>query len=268
MYPPNQPPSDEPGQEPQFGPPPSAPPPPVYGEAPPLYQPPGYQPPPQAQGTNGFAIAALVFGLLGGCLALIFGPIALSQIKKTGQQGRGMAIAGMVAFGVWLVIGVLIGVTAALSAKDTVTTSSGISPVTVPTASMPSLDYSTTSAASGSRSVSVTNLHVGECVDGIQNDQSNSRVTVTDCNNPHDAEVMYTYRMTDSAFPGTDESEREAQTTCKSQLEGMIRTSPMADRLAFLYLYPNSQESFSEDKGVICLVADKGDNKLTGKVNP
>jgi len=48
-------------------------------------------------GTNGFAIASMIFGILGGwVLALVFGLIALSQIGRTGESGRGMAIAGIV----------------------------------------------------------------------------------------------------------------------------------------------------------------------------
>ena len=66
--------------------------------------PPGYyQPVGVAQGTNGLAIASLVLGIvwlywIGSILAVIFGHIALSQIKKSGglQGGRGMAIAGLV----------------------------------------------------------------------------------------------------------------------------------------------------------------------------
>ncbi|KXO97829.1 peptidylprolyl isomerase [Tsukamurella pseudospumae] len=42
------------------------------------------------------AIVALVLGVAGGVLAIPFGHIALSQIKRTGEQGRGMAIAGLV----------------------------------------------------------------------------------------------------------------------------------------------------------------------------
>jgi hypothetical protein len=56
---------------------------------------------PQRQGTNGFSIAALVLGIVwiywvGSVLALIFGYVALSQIKKQGGGGRGLAIAGVV----------------------------------------------------------------------------------------------------------------------------------------------------------------------------
>jgi hypothetical protein len=52
---------------------------------------------------NGFAIASMVLGILwiwwiGSILAIIFGFVALSQIKASqgAQTGRGMAIAGLV----------------------------------------------------------------------------------------------------------------------------------------------------------------------------
>ena len=58
------------------------------------------------QRTNGFAITSLVCGILGFCAggalaaipAIVFGHIALAQINRSGgmEQGRGMAIAGLV----------------------------------------------------------------------------------------------------------------------------------------------------------------------------
>jgi hypothetical protein len=50
--------------------------------------------------TNGFAIASLVLGLiwlwwLGSVLAVVFGHVALRQIARSGQSGRGLAIAGL-----------------------------------------------------------------------------------------------------------------------------------------------------------------------------
>lgn len=72
------------------------------------YQQPGYQPygygQPAALGTNGMAIAAMILSICGlllcmfGVLSLaglILGVVALNQIKQTGQQGRGMALAGI-----------------------------------------------------------------------------------------------------------------------------------------------------------------------------
>jgi hypothetical protein len=53
-------------------------------------------PPPQAT-TNGLAIASLVTSLVGvGVVGVILGHIALAQIKRLGQAGRGMALAGVI----------------------------------------------------------------------------------------------------------------------------------------------------------------------------
>lgn len=72
---------------------------PAYGQQP-FGQPPqgpgygyGYAPKP---GTNGFAIASLVCAFFCTPLGLIFGFIARSQIKRTGQSGNGLALAGII----------------------------------------------------------------------------------------------------------------------------------------------------------------------------
>jgi Domain of unknown function (DUF4190) len=46
--------------------------------------------------TNGFAITALVLGIMGGALAIPFGHIARAQIRRTGEHGDGMALAGLI----------------------------------------------------------------------------------------------------------------------------------------------------------------------------
>jgi len=59
--------------------------------------------------TSGLAIASMVLGIIGGAiLSIIFGFVALSQIKKRNLRGRGMAIAGVVLGFVWSVIYVVI----------------------------------------------------------------------------------------------------------------------------------------------------------------
>jgi hypothetical protein len=60
--------------------------------------------------TNGLAIAAMVLGIvwvfwIGSILALVFGHVARDQIRRTGQGGDGMAVAGIVLG--WVGVGVL-----------------------------------------------------------------------------------------------------------------------------------------------------------------
>lgn len=97
---PDVPPSGQPGPGPgpqgQPGPPP--PPPggygPGYGPYPGPYGYPGYYPPPQL-GTNTMAILAIVFAFVFCPLGIVFGCIALKQLKRNPQEGRGLAIAGI-----------------------------------------------------------------------------------------------------------------------------------------------------------------------------
>ncbi len=56
---------------------------------------------------NGYAIAAFVLGLtwvfwIGSVLALIFGPLSLTQIGRTRERGKGLAIAGIALAGAWM----------------------------------------------------------------------------------------------------------------------------------------------------------------------
>ncbi|MEU6832263.1 DUF4190 domain-containing protein [Nocardia beijingensis] len=83
-----------------------------YSQPQPQY---GYQTPYQpygvpSQGTNGMAIGALISSLvgfvtcgLGSIVGIILGVIALNQVKQTGQEGRGMALAG-----IWIGVGAIV----------------------------------------------------------------------------------------------------------------------------------------------------------------
>ncbi len=60
----------------------------------------GPPPYPAAKSTNGFAIAALVCPLVacgvGSILGIVFGHVARRQIKRTGEGGSGLALAGLI----------------------------------------------------------------------------------------------------------------------------------------------------------------------------
>jgi Domain of unknown function (DUF4190) len=74
-----------------------------YGPQPPYpaYQQ-SYSPYPPAPPTNGLAIAALVCGVGGFVIGLSFipaiicGHLARAQIRRTGEQGAGLALAGLI----------------------------------------------------------------------------------------------------------------------------------------------------------------------------
>ena len=102
--------------------PPQTPPPPAPGAY--AYA----QPPASPAKANGLALASMILGILGvtiglcliafpvmPILAVVFGHIGLSQIRKTGAPGRGFAITGLVtgyigiALAVLWLIGLIIG---------------------------------------------------------------------------------------------------------------------------------------------------------------
>ena len=94
---------------PAYGAPQAAPgapqPAPAYGQAAPAYgqAAPAYGQPTGAK-TNVLAIVSLIASIagiviawgIGSIVGIICGHISLSQIKKTGEEGRGMAVAGLI----------------------------------------------------------------------------------------------------------------------------------------------------------------------------
>lgn len=77
-----------------------------------------------AQKTNGIAIAALISSFFVSVLGIILGFVALNQIKTSGEQGRGLALAGIiigfVAVGITVLV-VIISVVAAATVGVAVT---------------------------------------------------------------------------------------------------------------------------------------------------
>jgi len=84
------------GPQPGYAPPPQQP-----GR--PAYPAPAYQPrplPPQGStilgNTNTYAFLAIIFAFLSPIAGIVFGHMGLSQIKRTGDAGRGIALTGLI----------------------------------------------------------------------------------------------------------------------------------------------------------------------------
>ena len=95
-----------PPEEPDRGP---APPPPPPQAATPSYSTGGTSGTPK---TNGLAIASLVLGIVGcfwitAIVAIVLGFVARKQIEQSGEQGSGMALAGIILGFVWIGLGII-----------------------------------------------------------------------------------------------------------------------------------------------------------------
>jgi len=105
-----------PGYQVQGYPAPSQPAQPGYPQ--PYYPPQYYAPPPP---WNGLAIAGFVISLVPYLwwLGAILSGVALSQIRRSGEQGRGLALAGLiigcVITGIILIVFLLVGIIAAVA---------------------------------------------------------------------------------------------------------------------------------------------------------
>ena len=102
------------GQQPAYGQPTGQP---GYGQQPygqqpygqPAYgQQPGYAPQAYARPTNTMAILALVMAFVFAPAGLILGIVARRQIKQTGEEGEGLALAGIIVGGLFTAIFVLL----------------------------------------------------------------------------------------------------------------------------------------------------------------
>lgn len=199
----------------------AVPPPPGSYETPFAYQQLLAQQPPTQRSTNRFAVASLVLGILGDplLLSVIFGIIALAQIKNRAQAGRGMAIAGLVLSGLWAVV---IGVAITMAA---------LSPTQVTNA---------------------RDVKVGDCFADLPTGNRVSSVDTTSCDRPHSGEVVAVLTMPDGAFPDTSMFDDYKQ-KCRDSLASYSSTA-MQDPNVDLAVMPPSQDSWQQgDRAMVCI---------------
>ncbi|GGZ42198.1 membrane protein [Streptomyces inusitatus] len=220
---------------------------PAYQAYPPHQQPPGYPAPPAVPPLSGLSVGSLVAGLV--CclppLGLVLGLVALARIKKHGQRGRGMAIAGASLSAVsTALVGVLLVSGVAGDAWDGL--QEGMEDV--------------------SRTRSTLDLRKGECVNlpaGVAAASGEAETAeVVDCAEKHELEITGTFKVTGyEKFPGTDPIETLASERCDG-INSAYALDPWAveGKLDGYYLMPTKQSWRLGDRGITCgLVSSDGD---------
>jgi Septum formation/Domain of unknown function (DUF4190) len=180
--------------------------------------PPGYYPAP-APKTNWWAIVSLVFGILGGVLiSVIAGIVALNKAKQ-GQGGRGMAIAGLVLSGLWVLL-LIVGIGFYfLIGKGTVT---------------------------------ATDVEQGDCLSEIPDSARVLTVKTVECDQPHAGEVFAVLLMPEGDFPGQAAVE-EYQNKCEPELAAYSPASITDDSVQLYVLYPTAESWEQGDRAVTCI---------------
>ncbi|WP_323178790.1 MULTISPECIES: DUF4190 domain-containing protein [unclassified Streptomyces] len=198
---------------------------------------------------NGLAIAALVLGIL--CfvpaVGLVLGIVALVQIKKRGERGKGMAVGGMVMSSIG--IGLLALVVATGGARDFWDGFQG--------------------AANDSGSAAFS-LEVGECFDSLNGSLRGLAFDVdkVPCSGEHEAEVFAEFAMGDGDYPGDSVLADEADRRCYREQSGYAMDSwAVPDNVDVYSFTPTSQSWRRGDREVSCLFGNTDERgSLTGSL--
>src|SRR6266508_1981820 len=186
--------------------------------------------------------------------------VALVQIRRTGEDGKGLAIAALVISGLQVIFGGLILLAIIAAGGDD-----------EPDASAPQTGYSqpATSAPTGPTDpaeipVSIGALGVGKCFDDTA--KHDGEVLTRTCGVPHDAEVIGREDLPKRPYPGERAVSDSAQQACDAVFTSYIGISPYKSRFITSFSYPGKDSWDSGDREVICVVYDSGGAPFTGSV--
>ncbi|MGW3912588.1 DUF4190 domain-containing protein [Streptomyces sp. NPDC005070] len=209
----------------------------------------GYSPYNRPVPFNGLAIAALVLGIL--CflpaVGLVLGIVALVQIKRRGERGKGMAVAGMVMSSVGVVLLALAVATGGARAF-----------------------WEGFEDAAGDSGGSAFSLEVGECFDTPRGSLKGLAIDVdkVPCTGEHDAEAFADFEMAEGDYPGQDAIADEADRRCY-----LLRNTYAMDSWAVpgdvaVYSFtPTAQTWRTGDREVSCLFGNTDEESgLTGSL--
>jgi hypothetical protein len=198
--------------------------------------------------TNGLAIASLVTALT--CIplvGLVLGIFGLLQIRRRGDRGRGLAIAGVIVSGAWtllIVAFVTLGVAGAFDDGNT----------------------------------QVQDLKVGQCFNTVNQSLSDyggdgtrsTTVNVVPCGDPHDAEAYAVVPLTagpDGGYPGLDAAAGTSSTLCANAVGSYLGADGSADGMDIYYYMPPEDGWNNGDRDVTCFFGSVS-GKVTGSVQP
>lgn len=197
-------------------------------------------PPPR---TNGFAVAALVCGLIGcNFFGVIFAVVALVQIPRRHQKGKGLAILGLVLSSLW-VLGMIGGIAYALLHDS---------------------GSAATAPPAGDGTISVTRLQPGDCLADVTEATSVSRVPRIPCDQAHQGEVFAVFTVAADAFPGVDELDSRSEAGCQQRFSAYAGGAANL-KMDLYYLHPTQTSWAAGDRTVICIAADQSGSS-TGSI--
>ena len=209
----------------------------------------GYSPYNRPVPVNGLAIAALVLGIL--CfvpaVGLVLGIVALVQIKKRGERGKGMAVGGMVMSSIG--IGLLALLVATGGARDF---------------------WDGFRDAANDSGGAAFSLEVGECFDTLSGSLGGLAFDVdkVPCEGEHDAEVFADFPMGDGDYPGDSAVADTADQRCDLLQNTYAMDSwAVPDDVDVYFFTPTAQSWRRGDREISCLFGNTDEKgSLTGSL--
>jgi hypothetical protein len=185
-------------------------------------------------GTSGWAVASFVLGIFAVIpLSVIFGFVGLNKIKRLGQGGKPLAIAGLVLSAVWIVVFVLVGT---LSGNAT---------------------QSSTGKITHSGNLDVFALTTGDCFDNPTDTSDIENVTAIPCTQAHDSQVFAKFNLTgaDSSYPAQSALNKLADAGCNARTAS-IDKSKVTDAMQIRVLFPEQDAWSDGQRTVSCLIVN------------
>lgn len=208
----------------------------------------GYSPYHQTAPVNGFAIAALVLGIL--CflpfVGLVLGIVGLVQIKKKGERGKGMAVSGIVL------------------------SSIGAFLMTVSLATGGARDFWEGFQEAARENGSTFSVEKGECFDAPNGSLEGYAydVDTVPCDEEHDAEVFANFLVPEGEYPGDDGLAETADEKCYDLADAYAMDAWALPEYVDVYYFTPTRESWGAgDREVTCMFGSTEENTgLTGSL--
>lgn len=192
--------------------------------------------PGQSTGTSGLAVASLVLGIFGifmitAVLSLIFGFVGLGKIRRTGQSGKGLAVAGIVMSAVWIVVVIALGVASAGNQAQ----------------------RSSNGQINKGGNLSVLSLKSGDCFAYPTDQQEINTVTAIPCTQAHNAQVFAQFNLSGSSSNYPSNMTQLASNGCQART-GSLNQSLLTSSMSMKIVYPQDASWITGNRTVNCVM--------------
>jgi hypothetical protein len=182
---------------------------------------------------NPLAVLGFIMGLIILVpLSIIFGVIALIQISRSHDKGKGLAIAGFAVSGVWII---LIGLAVVFGGS------------TEP-------DRNASGQVTTTQNTRPDKLRVGDCVTEVKEGEVQN-IKLQPCDQPNGGKVFAVFDLPKGEWPGLSAVQAAAEKGCTDRYKA---SKAQADSPSdIFYLHPTQDSWALGDRGTACLLTPR-----------